>query len=156
MANSYSQIYLHVVFAVKGRKSLIKDEWTSQIYTYIAGACKNRGHHLYVIGGMSDHLHLLVGLNPKESVSSFVQSIKIQSSRWINEHYANGHFSWQAGYGAFSYSRSLIPVVIKYIENQKEHHRNKTFREELISLLEKAGIDYNPLYLMEGVDEFRT
>lgn len=150
MANTYTQIYVHIVFAVARRESLIAEEWKDELYAYIAGACRNRKHYVHAIGGTGDHVHLLVGMHPVESVSSLVKEIKGQSSRWINEKFLNGTFSWQSGYGAFSYSRSLVPEVKGYIERQKEHHRRVTFREEVEIIYCKAGIDYNPDYIMQG------
>jgi REP element-mobilizing transposase RayT len=150
MANTYSQIYMHIIFAVYDRECLIKDEWRDELYRYISGACRNRKHLVYAINGMPDHVHLLVGMNPSESVSQLVQSIKLQSSKWINDHFPHGHFHWQSGYGAFSYSKSLLPNVIKYISNQQKHHQHFSNHDELIDILEKAGIEYNPNYIMKG------
>ena len=150
MANTYTQIYMHVIFAVQDRDSLIKNEWKDDLFRYISGACKKRKHHVYAINGIADHVHLLIGMNPSESVSHLVQSIKIQSSKWINEKFSNGHFHWQNGYGAFSYSKSLLPTVSRYINNQQEHHKHISFHDELINMLEKANIEYNPDYIMKG------
>ena len=150
MANTYTQIYIHVIFAVHGRESLLQDEWWDSLFRYIIGACKNRKHYVYAINGMADHLHLLIGINPSESLSQLIQSIKLQSSKWINDKYGHGHFHWQKGYGAFSYSKSQVPIVSKYIANQQEHHKRVSFHDELISILEKAGIEYNPDYIMKG------
>ena len=150
MANTYTQIYMHVVFAVQDRENLIKNEWKDDLFRYISGACKKRKHHIYAINGIADHVHLLIGMNPSESVSHLVQSIKLQSSKWINEKYSNGHFHWQNGYGAFSYSKSLLPIVCRYINNQQEHHKHISFRDEIINMLEKANIEYNPDYIMKG------
>jgi len=150
MANTYSQIYMHIVFAVHDRECLIKDEWREDLFRYITGACKNRNHYVYAINGMPDHVHLLIGMNPSESVSQLVQSIKSQSSKWVNDHYLHGDFHWQSGFGAFSYSRSLLPHVVKYIANQQEHHKRLPFHDELISILDKAGVEYNENYIMKG------
>ena len=150
MANTYTRIYLHIIFAVHDRENLLRDEWRNHLFRYIYGACEKHKHHVYAINGMSDHLHLLIGMNPTESVSQFVQSLKMQSSKWINDNYYHGHFNWQSGYGAFSYSKSQVPVVCRYIANQQEHHKHVSFRDELISILDKAGIDYNPDYIMQG------
>lgn len=150
MANTYSQIYMHIVFAVGGRKALIREQWEEELYRYMAGACKNRKHILLAIGGTADHVHLLVGMHPAESVSDFVKTLKGQSSRWINERFLHGDFSWQSGFGAFSYSKSFLPVVKEYITHQKEHHRRISFRTELEEIFKKAEIDYSPEYLMQG------
>ena len=150
MANTYTQIYMHIVFAVSRREALIGDIWRPELYAYLAGACKNRHHFVHAIGGTSDHVHLLVGMHPSESVASLVKELKGQSSRWINEKFLHGTFSWQTGYGAFSYSRSLVLTVQAYINNQQEHHRRVTFEEEMADIFRKAGIEYNPEYMMHG------
>ena len=150
MANTYTQIYMHIVFAVNSRKALINNEWKQELYKYMAGACKNRNHFVHAIGGTADHVHLLIGMSPTDSISQFVQSLKVQSSKWINDRFLHGDFSWQSGYGAFSYSKSLVPAVRQYIENQEEHHKHVSFYDELVDILEKAGVDYNPDYIMKG------
>ena len=116
----------------------------------MAGACKNRNHFVHAIGGTADHVHLLIGMSPTDSISQFVQSIKVQSSKWINDRFLHGDFSWQSGYGAFSYSKSLVLAVRQYIENQEEHHKHVSFYDELVDILKKAGVDYNPDYIMKG------
>jgi len=150
MANTYTQIYMHIVFAVNKRESLISVQWEGELYRYLMAACQHRKHFVHAIGGTADHIHMLVGMHPSESVSDLVKSLKAQSSKWINETYMRGFFGWQQGYGAFSYSKSLVPAVKKYIENQKEHHRHVTFQEELADIFQKAGIDYSPEYMMQG------
>lgn len=150
MANTYTQLYVHIVFAVKDRDALISEEIETQLYPYIAGACKNRKHHLIAIGGMPDHVHMLVGMAPTESISEFVQSIKIQTSKWIHETFGRRKFGWQSGYGAFTYSKSLLPPVERYILKQKEHHKKKSFDEEFREILEKAGIEYDERYALKG------
>ena len=141
---------MHIIFAVADRESLISDKWAGELHHYLAGACKNRKHFVYAINGTSDHVHLLVGLHPSESVSQLVQSLKIQSSKWINEKFRHGAFKWQSGYGAFSYSKSLIPAVQTYVENQREHHKKVKFEDELKAIFYKAGIEYEPEYMMKG------
>ena len=144
---------MHIVFAVSHREALISNQWADQLYSYLAGICRNRKHFVHAIGGTADHVHMLVGMNAAESVSSLVKELKGQSSHWINENYRRGSFAWQNGYAAFSYSLSMVPIVKQYIDNQYEHHRHKTFREEVEALLRKAGIEYNPAYLMQGFVE---
>ena len=151
MVNTYTQIYMHIIFAVAHREALIADEWAEELHHYMTGACQNRKHFVYATGGTADHVHLLLGMHPGESVADLVQSLKIQTSKWINGKYLPGTFGWQSGYGTFSYSRSFLPVVKRYVENQQEHHRRKTFREELEEIFQKAGIAYEPQYMMEGV-----
>ena len=150
MANSYTQIYMHIVFAVSHRESLISEVWADELYRYLSGVCKNRNHFVHAINGTADHVHMLIGMNPTESVASLLKEMKGQSSKWINEKFMNGKFRWQSGYGAFSYSRSLVPAVKRYIERQKEHHQHVSFQDELVDILNKAGIDYNPDYIMKG------
>lgn len=153
MANTYTQIYMHIVFAVMKRESLICERWEGELYRYITAACQHRKHFVYAIGGTADHIHILLGMHPSESVSDLVKSLKGQSSKWVNETYMHGIFGWQQGYGAFSYSKSLVPAVKQYIDNQKEHHRRITFQEELADIFSKAGIDYAPEYMMRGFAE---
>ena len=150
MANTYTQIYMHIVFAVARRESLIHDEWANELYKYLAGACKNRKHFVYAINGTADHVHLLIGMHPGESVADLVQSLKIQTTKWINEKFMHGEFGWQSGYGAFSYSRSLVPAVKQYVDNQRVHHKKIRFEDEMKAIFEKAGIEYNPQYVMKG------
>ena len=153
MANTYTQINMHIVFAVGGREALISEQWEEELHGYLAGASRNRKHFVHAINGTADHIHLFVGMHPAESVSQLVQSLKVQSSRWINEKYLHGRFRWQTGFGAFSYSKSLVPAVVNYIKKQKEHHRRVTFREELAEIFEKMGVEYVPAYMMEGFVE---
>lgn len=153
MANTYTQIYMHIVFAVERREAMIDDTWADRLYAYLSGICQNRKHHVHAIGGTADHVHLLVGMHPAESVADLVKALKGMSSKWINDTFWHGRFSWQSGYGAFSYSRSLVPEVKKYIENQREHHRRISFREEVERMFQKAGIEYAPEYMMHGFVE---
>ena len=150
MANTYTQIYIHIIFAVARREALISNDWMLALHAYLAGACRNRQHFVHAIGGTADHVHLLLGMHPAESVANLVKELKGQSTRWLNENHLHGVFSWQSGYGAFSYSRSMVPAVKRYIENQQEHHRRVTFEEELADIFQKAGIEYNPEYIMRG------
>lgn len=150
MANTYTKIYMHIVFAVQGRESLISAEWSDELYRYIAGICQKRKHFVHAVNGVADHIHILIGMHPGESVAALVQSIKIQSTIWINKNFLDGAFRWQGGYGAFSYSKSLVPVVKRYVENQKEHHKQVRFQDEMIAIYKKAGVDYNPEYMMKG------
>jgi putative transposase len=148
MANTYTQIHIHLVFAVKFRACLIHPSWKDELYRYITGVIQNNNNKLLIINGMPDHLHILVGIRPSQSLSELMQHIKANSSKWINEKgFLNGKFEWQEGYGAFSYSKSQIKDVIKYIENQEEHHRQKTFIEEYKELLDKFEIEFNEKYI---------
>lgn len=126
MANTFTQIYLHIVFAVQNRISLIHPEWKDDLYKYITGIVKNNGHKLIAINGMPNHLHIAVGYKPHQLIPDLLQDIKGDSSKWINEKkFVKGHFSWQAGYGAFSFSHSQVDTVVKYILNQVQHHTKK-------------------------------
>lgn len=152
MANTYTQIYLHVVFAVKGRDNLISKNWKDEWYKYITGIVTNEGQKLIAINGMPDHIHILIGLKPDKSLSDLVRDIKANSSRFINDKkWINGKFEWQAGFGAFSYSHSQLTNVINYIQNQEEHHKKKTFKEEYIEFLTAFNVDYKNEYIFEDV-----
>lgn len=153
MPNTYTQIHIHGVFAVQNRISLISDTWKEELYKYITGIVQHNGHKLLSIGGMPDHVHLMFGLRPVQSISDLMQDIKGSSSKWVNEkEFVRGKFSWQEGYGAFSYSRSQIQAVINYIDNQAEHHRRKTFVEEYKNILELFGIEYDERYVFKPVE----
>jgi putative transposase len=128
MANTYSQIYIQIVFAVKGRQSLIGQEWKDELYKYITGIVKNSNQKLLAINGVSNHIHILLNIKPNVALSDLVREIKANSSRFINEkRFAQGKFSWQEGFGAFSYSVSQLDDVIRYIQNQEEHHKETSF-----------------------------
>ena len=153
MANTYSQVYLHIVFAVKGRQNLIRAEIREDLHKYITGIVTNRDQKLLSIFCMPDHTHLLVGLKPSISISDLVRDIKAGSSKFINDKkLIRRKFSWQEGFGVFSYSRSQIDTVIKYIQNQEKHHHKKSFKEEYVELLEKFAVEYDVKYLFEWVD----
>lgn len=152
MANTYTQIHIQAVFSVQNRISLIQDSWKDELYKYITGIIKNNGHKPLSINGMPDHMHVLFGLRPAQSLSELLQDIKGSSSKWINnKKLVKGRFSWQEGYGAFSYKRSDLPAVINYINNQDIHHRKTTFREEYIELLKEFEIDYKDNYIFTQV-----
>lgn len=128
MANTYSQIHLQFVFAVQFRFSLIKDTWKDELYKYITGIVQAQKHKMIIINGMPDHIHILIGMRPSQSVSELLQDIKGSSSKWINERlFISGRFQWQKGYGAFSYSKKELPIIIDYIKNQEAHHHKKSF-----------------------------
>ena len=150
MANTYTQIYIQVVFAVEGRQNLIAPERNNELQKYITGIVSGQKQKLIAINNMPDHLHMLVGLRPDSSLSDLVRDVKAGSSKFINEkRWALGRFSWQEGFGAFSYSRSQLGAVIRYIENQQNHHAKKSFREEYVALLEKFGVEYDPRYIFK-------
>lgn len=154
MANTYTQIYIHVVFAVEGRQNLIQPEHNTELQKFITGIISGQKQKLIAINNMPDHLHLLVGLRPDSSLSDLVRDVKAGSSRFVKEkRWITGRFSWQEGFGAFSYSRSQLGDVIRYIENQQQHHMRKSFREEYVELLEKFGVDYDRKYILKTDDE---
>lgn len=152
MANTYSQIYIHIVFAVKGRQNLISKNWNDELYKYITGIITNEEQKLIAINGIPDHIHILVGLKPTKSISDLVRDIKANSSRFINDKkWINGKFEWQTGFGAFSYSHSQLTNVINYIQNQEMHHTTKTFKEEYVGLLKSFDVEYKNEYLFDDV-----
>jgi putative transposase len=148
MANTYTQLYFHVVFAVKGRENNISKKWKDELYKYITGIVTNKNQKLMIINGMTDHVHILLGLKPNCNLSDVVRDIKAGSSKWINDKgFILGKFEWQTGFGAFTIGQSQIPITVNYIKNQEEHHRMKTFREEYISFLNAYEIDFKNEYL---------
>lgn len=153
MANTYSKVYIQVVFAVKGRQNLIRAEIREDLQKYITGIITNRDQKLLSIFCMPDHTHLLIGLKPSISISNLVRDIKAGSSKFINDkNLIKGKFSWQEGFGVFSYSGSQIDTVIKYIQNQEKHHNKKSFKEEYLEFLKKFEIEYDEKYLFEWID----
>ncbi len=124
MANTYTQIHIQAIFAVQNRQCMIQNNWKDDLYKYITGFIQNNEHKVLQINGMSDHIHVFFGMRPKQSLSNLMKMVKEDSSKWINEKgLVKYKFSWQAGYGAFSYAKSEVPQVIRYIQNQEEHHR---------------------------------
>jgi len=151
--STYSQIYIQVVFAVRGRESLIHPNWEERLYQYITGIVQNKGQKMLAINGMPDHIHFLIGMKPSCCLSELVREVKKSSNAFIKEEKLTPfQFHWQEGFGAFSYSHSHLDNVIRYIMNQKEHHRTKTFREEYMSFLEKFNVEYNEKYLFEWIE----
>ena len=152
MANTYSQIHLHFVFAVKFRLGLIQPEWKDELYKYITGIVQNNQHKLIIINGMPDHIHIFVGMRPSQSVSELLQDIKANSSKWINDKkFLKTKFEWQEGYGAFSYSKTHVEAVVKYIANQEKHHEKLSFKEEYLDMLNKFEIDYDEKYIFKDL-----
>jgi putative transposase len=136
MADTFSQIYIQTVFAVKHRQALIQPEWEERLYQYTTGVVQNRGHKMLAIGGMPDHIHIFLGLKPAESISDLVREVKNATNDFIKENGLSPYkFDWQAGYGAFSYSRSHVDSVCNYILNQKEHHKKRSFEDEFFKIL---------------------
>lgn len=153
MANTFSQLYIQYVFAVQNRENLLQKPWRNDLFKYMAGIIKNKKQKPIIINGVSDHVHIFVGLKPAMRISDLARDIKNNSSNFINnQNYLKGKFAWQEGYGAFSYAHSQIKMVYKYIENQEEHHRIRTFREEYIGFLGKFEIEYDAKYLFKWMD----
>ena len=148
MANTYTQLHHQFVFATQYRAASIKSPWQEQLHKYITAIVQGHQHKMLQINTMPDHLHMLVGMRPVMSVSSLMQIVKSESTKWINEKEFGGlEFAWQEGYGAFSYSKGQIPNVVAYIQQQQAHHRKKTFREEYVLMLTEAGIEFDERYL---------
>ena len=154
MANTYSQIYIQFIFAVKGRESQILESHRERLQQYISGIVRSKEQKLLAIYANPDHIHLLVGFNKLDiKISDFVRDIKSNSSKLINEeNWFIGKFHWQEGYGAFSYSKSSVDAVVKYILNQEEHHKNKYFKEEYLDFLNKFEIEYDSKYLFDWIE----
>lgn len=153
MANTYTQIHIQAVFVVKNRSCIIRQAWEDELYQYITGIIQNHDHKVMAINGMPDHVHVLFGMRPSQSLSELLQDVKGDSSKWINKKgFVAGRFSWQQGFGAFSYSKSHVDRVIEYIKNQKNHHRRKTFQEEYMEFLEEFGVLYDERYIFAPID----
>ena len=151
MANTYTQLHIHTIFAVQYRRNLIVKEWKDKLYKYITGIIQKNGHKVLQINGVEDHVHILIGMNPNQSLSQLMKIVKKSSTDWINkQRLTKGKFKWQAGYGAFAHSKSQVPRVIKYIQNQEEHHKRKTFREEYIEILKTLDIEYDERYIFKS------
>lgn len=148
--STYSQIYIQTIFAVRGRDSLVNPEWEDRLYKYITGIVQKKGQKMLAINGMPNHIHFLIGMKPSCCLSDLVREVKKSSNEFVNANkFSKFTFSWQDGFGAFSYSHSQLDDVIAYIINQKEHHRKKTFQEEYTEFLKKFKVEYNEQYLFE-------
>lgn len=153
MANTYTQLYIQYVFSVQYRAALIDISWKERLHQYVTGIFQNNKHKMLQVNSMPDHIHILIGLRPDQSVSSLIQVVKSESTKWINEnHLTNTKFAWQGGFGAFSYSKSQLPRVIEYIKNQEMHHKKQTFLKEYKAFLKASGIDYDDRYLFKEPD----
>lgn len=147
MANTYSKMHFQFVFAVRNRRAMIDRSWEDDLYKYITGIIQNHTHKLLAINGVEDHIHILVGMRPTQSVSDLLQDIKGSSSKWINEkNLTKAKFEWQGGFGSFTYSPRDVSNVIRYILNQKEHHKKNDFKEEYLDLLREYEIDFDEKY----------
>lgn len=153
MANTFSQIYIQYVFAVKYRQNLLHKAWRDEVFKYMSGIIKEKGQKPIIVNGVEDHVHIFVGLKPTICIADLIRDVKNNASKFINEQgFVKERFSWQEGYGAFSYSHSAIENVYNYILNQEEHHRKQTFRKEYLDLLNKFEIDYDERYLFDWLE----
>jgi putative transposase len=153
MANTYTQIHIQAIFAVQNRECIIKDHWKDELFKYITGIIQNNEHKLIVINGMPDHVHVLFGMRPSQSLSDLIQDIKGDSSKWINDKkFLKGRFQWQEGFGAFSYGKSQLSDVIKYINNQEEHHKKRSFIEEYRELLRLFDVEFDERYIFKPIE----
>ncbi len=153
MPGTFSQIYIQIVFTVQGRQNFIHKEWKDDLHKYISGIITGKNQKAIIVNGMPDHIHAFVGLKPAMRISDLVRDIKNNSSNFINDNkFLKGKFSWQDGYGAFSYSQSHIKTVYDYILNQELHHKKRTFKEEYLGLLRKFEIEFSEQYLFEFYD----
>ena len=152
MAGTYTQIYIQVVFSVKGRQNLLQKSWRDEVFKYVSGIIKGKNQKPIIVNGVSDHVHFFIGLRPPMSISDLVRDVKNNSSKFINENnFTKGKFYWQEGYGAFSYSHSQINQVYQYVLNQEEHHKQRTFREEYIEFLKEFEIEFDEKYLFDWI-----
>lgn len=150
MANTYTQCYFHLVFAVKYRQALIVKSWKNELEKYITGIIQNNRHKLLAIGSMPDHIHIFIGYNVNQLIPDLVEEIKTSSDNWIKlQGFSKFKFEWQKGYGAFTHSRSQINQVVRYIENQESHHQKKSFKEEYTGILVKNGVEFKDEYMFE-------
>jgi REP element-mobilizing transposase RayT len=150
MANTYTQSYFHLVFAVRNRNALIKKEWENEMEKYITGIAQNHRHKMLAVGSMPDHIHILIGYNLNQLIPDLVEEIKTSTNAWIKEkRLSKFKFDWQKGYGAFTHSRSEIDHVVKYILSQKEHHKKRSFKEEYLEMLENNEVIFSNEYLFE-------
>ena len=150
MANTYTKAHFHLIFAPKNREALIKKEWKNDLEKYITGIVQNKKHKMLAINCMPDHVHVFIGYNLNELIPDLVRDIKVASNDWIkNNNLSKSKFEWQSGYGAFTNSRSQVDSVVKYILNQEEHHKKRTFREEYLDMLAKNEIEFKDEYLFD-------
>ncbi|MBI3233018.1 MAG: IS200/IS605 family transposase [Bacteroidetes bacterium] len=150
MANTYTSIRIHFVFAVKFRQNLIHKSWKDELFKYMTGIIQNHKHQVLAINGVADHVHILIGLHPNQSISDLMKEVKGSSSKWINDQRKTAtKFSWQEGFGAFSHSAETIPAVIRYIQNQEEHHSKRTFTDEFQLMLNRFDVSYDERFVFK-------
>ena len=150
MPNTYTQLHIQLVFAVKYRAALIQKKWQRRLHEYITGIFQKNEHKMLQINSMSDHMHIFIGMRPHQSISALIQNVKSESTKWIKENnFCNSAFAWQEGFGAFSYSKSHVPDVIRYIQNQEAHHKKETFLDEYRHMLKSFEVDYDERYIFK-------
>ena len=153
MANTYSQIYIQAIFAVEHRAGLIQSAWKEELFKYIGGIFRNKKQKLIAVGGIEDHIHLLFGLRPSMAISDLIRDVKSDSTEFVNKkRFVRGRFSWQEGFGAFSYSRSDLDAVAKYVLDQERHHKRRSFKEEYMTLLDRFEVEYEDRYLFKWIE----
>ena len=150
MPNTYAKLHIQFVFAVKFRAALINKEWKDDLHKYITGIFQNNDHKMLQINSMPDHIHIFIGMRPHQSISALVQNVKTESSKWVKaKKFCNGSFGWQDGYGAFSYSKSHVDDVIRYVQNQEIHHKKETFLNEYRKMLTLFEVAYDEQYIFK-------
>lgn len=153
MANTYTSIRIHFVFAVKFRRNLIHKSWKDELFKYMTGIIQNHQHYVFAINGVEDHVHILIGMQPNQSISELMKEVKGSSSKWINNNHKTAtKFSWQEGFGAFSHSIDKIPSVVQYINDQEKHHATKTFDKEYRKMLNHFEVDYDERYVFQKLE----
>lgn len=153
MPNTYTQIHIQFVFAVKYKQALISNEWKEKLHQYITGIIQQNNHKMLQINSMPDHIHLLIGMRPHQSIAALIQNVKTESSKWIKiQNFCTYPFSWQEGYGAFSYAKSQVNDVIRYIQNQQIHHQKRSFLDEYKSFLTAFNIEWDAQYIFKELE----
>ncbi len=153
MPNTYTQIHIQFVFAVKYRNALIGDDWKERLHQYITGIFQENNHKMLQINSMPDHIHIFIGMRPHQSISALIQNVKTKSSQWINQQNLSPYnFAWQEGYGAFSYAKSQVPNVIRYIQNQEKHHQKESFLDEYRKFLKLFDIEWDEQYIFKELE----
>jgi len=153
LANSFTQIHIQFVFAVKYRAALIDNDWKERLHQYITGIFQQNKHKMLQINSMPDHIHIFIGMRPHQSISSLIQNVKTESSKWIKDQKLCTHpFAWQEGYGAFSYSKSQVPAVVRYVKNQEMHHRKETFLDEYRKILTAFEVEWDEQYIFKELE----
>lgn len=153
MANTYTQLNAQAVFAVKGRENILTSDFRPQVFEYMTGILRNINQYPLAVNGYKNHVHIFFELHPTTNLSDVMEIVKANSSKWINSnHFVQGHFEWQRGYSAFTYSRSQRNRVIQYLTNQENHHKTQSFREEYLEMLRKFEMEYDERYIFEFYD----